>query len=274
MTTTLLRVHRAATVLWAAAIVALTGWELWLSQATADGTRAAQIHCAQDYCDTASSPYGEWNGLAGLLIAYAFLPVAAFSAGALIGRELESGTAHLAWTQGISPVRWLTVKLALPAFALTAGLGALAAVFHWGWAVNGDLTWDDWYTQGVYLAGGPTAVAYALCALAVGTLTALLLRRTLPALGVSVAVMWLLGLLLETYRSDLWPARTRTSAKPLQLPEHAWQVGGGRNADGYYVVFHPESHYWPLQLVECGIVLALAATAAATSFTVLRRRTA
>ena len=35
---------------------------------------------------------------------------------------------------------------------------------------------------------GPDLVAYGLCALAVGALVALLLRRALPALGVSVAV--------------------------------------------------------------------------------------
>ncbi|POX52751.1 hypothetical protein C3489_17425 [Streptomyces sp. Ru71] len=72
----------------------------------------------------------------------------------------------------------------------------------------------------------------------------------------------------------MWPTRTRATAQPVDLPEHAWELSGGRNADGYYVVFHPESHYWPLQLVECGIVLALAATATATAFTLLRRRTA
>ncbi|MFF9098424.1 hypothetical protein ACF1AX_35525 [Streptomyces sp. NPDC014802] len=274
MTATLLRVHRAAAAVWAALILALTVWEVWLNQVTADDTRAAQTHCTQDYCDVFSSPYADWTGVVALVTGYAFLAVAAFAGGALIGRELESGTARLAWTQGITPTRWLAAKLALPALALTLGLGAVVAVFHWGWAVNRDLMWDDWYAQAFYLAGGPTAVAYALCALAVGTLTALLLRRTLPALGASVAVMWLLGLVLETYRADLWPRRTRTSAKPVELPEHVWEVASGRNAGGYYAVFHPESHYWPLQLVECGIVLALAGAAVAVSFTVLRRRAA
>ncbi|MEV0977062.1 hypothetical protein [Streptomyces sp. NPDC049915] len=274
MTTTLLRVHRAATAVWIALILVLTVWTLWLNQVTAHHTRAAQTHCAQDYCDAVASPYGGEAGMVALLIGYAFLLVAGYAGGALIGRELESGTAHLAWTQGVTPTRWLTAKLALPALTLTAGLTLLVTVFHWTWAANRDLTFDDWYTPALFLARGPAAVAYALCALAVGTLTALLLRRALPALGVSVAVMWLLAITMETYRADLWPTRTRTATHPVDLPEHAWELAGGRNADVYYVVFHPESHYWPLQLVECGIVLALAATATATSFTLLRRRTA
>lgn len=37
---------------------------------------------------------------------------------------------------------------------------------------------------------------------------------------------------------------------------------------------HPASHYWPLQLVETGIVLALTALACWACFALLRRRTA
>ncbi|MEU6015011.1 hypothetical protein ABZ826_13465 [Streptomyces sp. NPDC047515] len=40
----------------------------------------------------------------------------------------------------------------------------------------------------------------------------------------------------------------------------------------YLVDYHPASHFWPLQLVETGILLALAALAVALAFRVLRRR--
>lgn len=36
--------------------------------------------------------------------------------------------------------------------------------------------------------------------------------------------------------------------------------------------FHPESHFWPLQLVETGILLTLAAIATLAAFVFLRRR--
>ncbi|MFF8412589.1 ABC transporter permease [Streptomyces omiyaensis] len=39
-----------------------------------------------------------------------------------------------------------------------------------------------------------------------------------------------------------------------------------------YVEFHPSSHLWPTQLIETGIVLALAALAALAAFRVLRAR--
>ncbi|MGW3754446.1 hypothetical protein ACWD7C_37410 [Streptomyces sp. NPDC005134] len=40
----------------------------------------------------------------------------------------------------------------------------------------------------------------------------------------------------------------------------------------FYAKIHPTSHYWPIQFVETGIVLALAAAAVAAAFLVLRRR--
>ncbi|MFJ8658570.1 hypothetical protein [Streptomyces sp. NPDC093795] len=37
-----------------------------------------------------------------------------------------------------------------------------------------------------------------------------------------------------------------------------------------YLDYHPETHFWPTQLIETGIVLALAALAAFAAFRVLR----
>ncbi|MEK8144329.1 hypothetical protein NKH18_28275 [Streptomyces sp. M10(2022)] len=41
---------------------------------------------------------------------------------------------------------------------------------------------------------------------------------------------------------------------------------------GWFYDYHPASHFWPLQLVETGILLVLAALAVALAFRVLRRR--
>lgn len=43
---------------------------------------------------------------------------------------------------------------------------------------------------------------------------------------------------------------------------------------GFFSTYHPASHFWPLQLMETGIVLAITATATTTAFVLLRRRTA
>ncbi|MFF8477963.1 hypothetical protein [Streptomyces sp. NPDC015414] len=275
---TVLRLHRHALLVWAATVAALTGWLVWLNEVTAGRARQGETVCRRTHlCADLFSrlDYGEPSGWISTLICYSFLAVAAFAGGALIGRELETGTANLAWTQGVTPVRWLTAKLALPALAVTAGGLVLVGVYRWGRAANADLLpADDWTAADVFAALGPLTVAYGLCALAVGTLTALLLRRTLAALGTACAVMWLVHFVVDGCRPHLWPVVTRTSPKPFVLPESAWQGRTGRNADGYFAVYHPASHFWPLHLVETGVVLALTTLVTTAAFLVLRRRAA
>jgi hypothetical protein len=306
---TVLRLHRAALLLWALTVTGLVAGLVWLTEVTADEARARQQACdraAQDWCDTTFAAVDLSEPLAwiGLAICFSYVAVAAFAGGALIGRDLENGTTRLAWTQGVSPTRWLTAKLAVPALAVTAGTTVLVLVYRWAWRANLDLTYDEWMYGEAYLARGTTAVAYALCALALGTLIALLLRRALPALGAAVAACWLLHFLLDRYRGSLWPTVTRTAPRDYDtMPENAWQVGYGvlvhgrpapdakpwkcegsaaetqrclddMGVTGFYSTFHPESHYWPLQLGESGIVLAVAALAVTASFLLLRRRTA
>lgn len=307
---TVLRLHRTALLVWAAAVLLLSGWVVWLTEVAVEDELATWEACErarQDFCDMTLGwvGYSEALGWAGLLISWFFLAVAAFAGSALIGRELENGTARLAWSQGITPARWLRAKLAVPALAITVGATALVLVYRWAWNAHRNLTYNGWMGDDAYLSRGPAALAYALCALAVGVLTALLLRRALPALAVSVATSGLLEFVLARYRDSFWPAVTRTSTvEGVSPPDTAWELengalihgrrtpdvdywscGDGTAAEtrrclddlgvtGYYTTYHPESHYWPLQLVETGIVLAVAALATAAAFLLLRRRTA
>ncbi|MEU5087520.1 hypothetical protein [Streptomyces sp. NPDC021356] len=264
---TVLTVHRAALLVWGAFVAGTIGWLVWLNEVTAERAHAsASPFAALDYSDP--------TGWIAALVCYSFLAVAAFAGASLVGRELESGTARLAWTQGVSPTRWLTAKLAVPAAALTLGGTALVLAYRWGWAAHRDLMRDKWSYADVFVARGPATVAYALCALSVGALTALLVGRTLPALGVSFAAMWLLHLLLEAARPHLWPAVTRTSPHPVALPRDAYLLRAGGNGERYVATYHPQSHFWPLHLLETGIVLTVTAAVTAAAFTVLRRGTA
>src|SRR5260370_39591407 len=52
----------------------------------------------------------------------------AFIGAPMVAREIENGTQHLAWTQGVTRVRWIIVKLALiivPLVAAAAMVGYL-----------------------------------------------------------------------------------------------------------------------------------------------------
>ena len=299
---TVLRLHRSALIVWGGFVAALIGWLVWLNTVTSSKGEKEQAYCDHHQtCNILNAlNYSQRTEYIGAIICFSFLGVAAWAGAALIGRELDSGTAQLAWTQSVSPARWLAAKLAVPALLLTLGSSALVLAFRHGWAAHPGLRDGDWPSVVTFVARGPAAVAYALCALAVGTLVALLLRRTLASLGVSLTVMLALHLVLRLYREHLWPPVTRVTATEGLWPKHAWQLGQGTirdghrvpynglgpcegnpaqvkacadklGIDGYYATYHPQSHYWPLHLVETGIVLAVAALATVVAFRLLPR---
>jgi hypothetical protein len=250
-----LRLHRTALIVWSVFVLGAVGGLVWLTEVRADVVRAELKSCPvlTRYCDPLYGPSSDYAGYLSwisTLAYYSFWGVAAWAGASLIGRELESGTARLAWTQGVTPTRWLTVKLAVPALVLTIGGTLFVFVFRWAWAAHRDLVTGDWTFNDAFAARGPALVAWSLCALAVGTLTALLLRRSLPALAVSVAVMITLNQYMEKHRTDLWPKKPSS---------------GGE---------HPASHFWPMNLIETGILLTIAALTTTAAFWTLRRRTA
>ncbi|MCX4906774.1 hypothetical protein [Streptomyces sp. NBC_00878] len=266
-----LRLHRAALVVWGAFLLAAVGVLVWEVEITADSVRDRIASCHQGAASCrfeAVLDYGGNIGWASTLVYYSFFAVAAFAGGALIGRELENGTAQLAWTQSVSPTRWLAAKLAVPAVLLVVGGTVFVLVFRWAWAANRDLMGDDWTFADVFAARGPALVAYSLCGLAVGALAGVVLRRSLPALAISCVAMYLLNHNLEEHREDLWPTVSPAPTKGVEMSGDVWQLGDGTGR------FHPQAHYWPMHLVETGIVLGVAAVATGAAFWVLRRRTA
>ncbi|MFJ4874099.1 hypothetical protein ACIP93_02585 [Streptomyces sp. NPDC088745] len=116
-------------------------------------------------------------------------------AGPMVAGELASGTYKLAWTQGVTPARWLAAKAAVPAgvlVALTAGLG---------------------WVHDSAVALGPAPVAYALFAVAFGVLCGLLVRRTTGAMALAGAT---LGVLLLAGRAQ--PHDTFAGQLTLAVP--------------------------------------------------------
>lgn len=251
----------------------------------------------------ARGAYEFLTGFVGGAIAYFPVAVAAFAGAALVGRELENGTASLAWTQSLSPARWLATRLAVPAVLLVAGMAVLTPLYRWVFLSGHSPNPPSWFKGEGFLAGGPTGTAYVLFGLVLGATVGLLVRRTLVALTVAAVVTGLTQALGHVYRPDLWPVVTRTGPWRETYPSIDAQIveRGGITPSGErfdlatcfegpvpptngisecfaqrdaqsYVDFHPASHYWPLQLVETGIVLGLAAGLTAAAFWLLRRR--
>ncbi|MEE1835491.1 ABC transporter permease [Streptomyces sp. SP17KL33] len=306
LTWTVWRVHRPALLVWSAYVLLMVGWMLWLQYVTGAEIRAERAACRklENGCIDLGSAFDYASAMSsiGTLIAYSSYAVAAWAGASLTGRELERGTAQLAWTQSVTPLRWLTVKLAVPAAALTVGMAVLVPVYRWAWSTNRDLRGDEWYYTDPFLNRGPAVLAYALCALAVGALAGIVLRRALPALTVALGFLVAFHLWLGERFDELWPSTTLRGTAASRLPMTADQLElgavtssgarvndlscfdadadidyttcmSGKGFTDLYAEVHPASHFWPLHLVTTGIVLAVGVLATAAAFWLLRRRT-
>lgn len=228
---------------------------------------------------------------AGSALLYVPLLVAVFIGAPLFARDLENGTYRLAITQSVSPRRWLAAKLAF-AVALTAGATlVVTALYGWWWHSTwrdfGDLIWDS---PTPFFNAGPAAVAIALLALVLGATIGLVVRRTLPAMAISLAVCGgMLGLLRKGRLPEhLWPVSTARAAPGsyADIPRYAryrfegYETASGeklsnlvcvgsdperaRCRDRHDVVssiaeYHAAGDYWPMQGVLAGGCLAVAA---------------
>ncbi|MFJ4903344.1 hypothetical protein [Streptomyces sp. NPDC088727] len=237
--------------------------------------------------------------LAGIAMMVLPAAIGLFVAGPMIGRELESGTYQLAWSQSVSPTRWLLAKLTVPAAITVVAVPVLSAVYAWC-RTSPDTDRGAWYDTSTYAAMGTLPTASALFAIAFGALAALLVRRTLLAMSITALAYGAVALALGAVRSSLWAVSTvvmplnatggqprdslwveaGTVAGDQRLPGDICDPGPVPDVDrcladhhvtGTYVDYHPASHFWPLQLIETGILLVLAAAAVAVAFRILRR---
>ncbi|MFI9832469.1 ABC transporter permease [Streptomyces sp. NPDC051913] len=310
LTRWLIRLHRPALLLWTAVVVVVSGVLLWLRGPLADASAAAWR--AYDACHTATCGYDQaailhykdvYSFTTYAVLAAPFL-VAAWAGAALTGREVETGTARLAWTQSTSPLRWFASRLALPAAVVTAGTGLLVLLHHLAWSAGkGRIgTLKSWYDLPTFYANGPVVVALALAGLVGGALAGLLRRGSLPALVAGLGFTGLLWYAVQLVMPHLWT----TSTSVVDLKRFA-PTGGGLGVDegivtatgahvsnltcgnsendeclafydrfdavGWYRTYHPASHYWPLQLIATGLVLALTALLTLLAFRLLHRET-
>jgi hypothetical protein len=312
LTWAMLRLHSWSLRFWVLLVALAAGLLVWAYGPGGEAARRefAELNCGGGNgtpvglgCDyVGGSAFYSYELAVSLTAALlALLPhlVAGWAGGALTGRELENGTAQLAWVQSVSPARWLTAKLAVPAALLIPGTLLITLLHRAVWDKDNEILriygWYEWHDTAVFTANGLLATVYALLGLAVGVLTGLLTRRALPALGSAVIAQLSVMFVLDQLRPRLWPAETVVTTEEYPSYNGMAVEVGSLAADGtripdptcydnarcaaehdivaYYADHHPASHFWPLQLVETGIVLALTALAVLTAFRVLRRRT-
>jgi ABC-type transport system involved in multi-copper enzyme maturation permease subunit len=147
--------------------------------------------------------FNEVNGLAAVLyfagIVFMLLApalIGVFWGAPLIAREMETGTLALAWTQSVTRLRWLVVKLGLAGLVAMGTAGLLSLMLTW-WSSPIDDALSVPYGNRVVLtqfsailfAGRDiTPVGYAAFAFALGVTAGIVIRRTVPAMAVTLGV--------------------------------------------------------------------------------------
>jgi hypothetical protein len=252
----------------------------------------------------------------------------------LIAREFETGTHRLAWNQSVGRTRWTAVKLGLIGAAAVATAGLLSLMIGW-WASPIDHAMAFGLSSPgnnhfprlsplVFAARGVAPLGYAAFAFALGVTAGVLIRKTLPAMAVTLAVFAAVQFLMPTLvrphlippvqvtapfnandnnelmiggpgspitvvgnfsRPGAWILSNNTitrSGKVFNGPATAACNGNGSPQDcitwlnslhlRQQVSYQPASRFWPLQGIETGIYLVLAAGLGGLCVWRIRRR--
>ena len=217
---TIWRQHRAEASVGALILAALAAAMLVVGTIARDRARALGLPTcanARGNCSQAlDALHRDFHTIPPFTAALIAVPLLAgmFWAAPLVSREYEAGTHRLAWTQSVSPLRWITTKIALIFAVLAAAALALGLLATWTLdpltAAFGGRYNSTWYdTQGL------VPVACMLFALAVGVAASALIRRTIPAMAVTLVIYAAARIPVHWIRGHFWPAVTRSYTTPF-----------------------------------------------------------
>jgi hypothetical protein len=171
--------------------------------------------------------------------------IGAFVGPQVLARELETGTFRYAWTQGFGRWRWTLAKLVLLAVAVTTIAGAFSVLVSWyyrPYLIHGRL-YDPTSALPHWLFDlrGVAFATWTLTAFAMGALAGMLIRRVVPAIVATLACYTALAVV----------------------------VGDVLHAD-----YQAASHFWSVQAITGGGLVALSALLIATTVWLVHRRAA
>jgi hypothetical protein len=147
----------------------------------------------------------------------------------LVAAELENGSTPFAWMQGVTRRHWLAVKTGWMLLAAAVWGGVISALVTW-WSGPKNALDLDAFNPGRFDIMGIVPVAYALFAMALGIAAGALLRRTLPAMAVTlagfIAVRAVIALLLRPHYMTAITAFYKVTSG-YTPPGSAWQLASG-----------------------------------------------
>lgn len=222
------------------------------------------------------------------------LPVLAgmFIGAPAIAREFEHGTYRLIWTQSRPWSHWFFNKVSLLSCVVVGAFSMLFGLFTWWNAPilsmplhqgGSDFStfFDNW---------GMVAVAYAFFALMLGIFTGTVLRKTVPAMAMTLVIFVIVRILIVNFWRPYYLSPV-VAITPLnataQIPTNAWVMSIGivdqhgqpaspeianvcntldptqynrcvvEHGLQNKTVYQPADRYWPLQTIESGIYLLM-----------------
>jgi hypothetical protein len=204
---------------------------------------AALFHAAVASCQAAGNcrfpaEISLGSGMTGFIVESTLAVPAVlgmFLGAPLVAREIEAGTGQFIWTQAVTRRRWLAVKVGWLLLAALAWGGAVGALVTW-WSEPKNAAYLNAFSPGTFDVQGIMPAAYSLFAMALGIAAGTLIRRVLPALGVTLfgyfgVRLIIMGWIRQHYMS---PVTVTYGLAANYLPTGAsWQLAAGfRGPDG------------------------------------------
>ena len=310
MTWLLWRQHRAQGAV-TAGLLAVLGLLLWITGVTMAHTfHSAMTACrASGTCDQLDNLFQGDGAIIDLVNITVLVPlvIGVFWGATIVGRELDTGTNRLVWTQSVTRRSWLRSKVALLLVSSAAAGAAVAGLVTW-WSGTLNSYYHDRFGGLKFDIQGVVPIGYTVFAASLGLLAGVLWRRTLPAIATTVGGFILVRLLVENFvRPHFQKPLVATvgladsNDGPLgswvlttQVTHNGVPLSGGRiqlpvdcraavdragaaacaAKHGYAraVTYQPAGRYWHFQLIELAIFLALAAVLTVVAVVALQRR--
>jgi hypothetical protein len=210
-----------------AALVVITGLDI-----------AAQFHAAFGSClpaNTCRFPNDNValdSGPLGFIMEFTLAVPALlgmFLGAPLVAREIETGTGQFAWTQSVTRRRWLAVKVGWLLLAALAWGGAVGALVTW-WSGPKNAAYLNAFSPGTFDVQGIMPAAYSLFAMALGITAGTLVRRVLPALGITLGGYFGVRLIIMGWvrQHYMTPVTTTFGINDNFVPTGAsWQLAQG-----------------------------------------------
>jgi hypothetical protein len=234
--------------------------------------------------------------------------VGLFVGAPMIAREVEQGTHRMVWTQGVTRTRWLTARSTFVGAACLALAGLFSVTSSW-WLDALHRAGQSRIQPGQFDIQGVVPIAYVVFAFALGLAAGAAIRRTVPAMAVTLGVYFgarlgVAELLRAHYLKPLtlsygilsdrggvgvgdWILRNEIVGPTGQLMKDSDVVAICHVAQGdkgsivtclashgfrFVDVYQPASRFWAFQGIETALFVGMAALLVAVAAWWVRRR--